>query len=85
MVKTVSYRVDTDRQTHGQTEKKTEGPKILSNDIFYFKTVIIGGPIRFSLFVFNACFKLHTNLNSSSWFYFYFRIGNNMNGAYFVY
>ena len=23
---------------------KTEGPKILSNDIFYFNTVIIGGP-----------------------------------------
>ena len=30
-----------------QTDKslKTEGPKILSNYIFYFKTVIIGGPI----------------------------------------
>ena len=36
----------TDRQTQGQTKvKKTEGPKILSNDIFYFRTVIIGGPI----------------------------------------
>ena len=34
----------TDRHTHGQTEK-TEGPMILSNNIFYFKTVIIGGPI----------------------------------------
>ena len=35
-----------DRHTHGQTKvKKTEGPKILSNDIFYFRTVIIGGPI----------------------------------------
>ena len=37
-----------DRQTDGQTGRKikTEGPKILSNYIFYFKTVmIIGGPI----------------------------------------
>ena len=36
-----------DRQTHvTRTDKslKTEGPKILSNDIFYFRTVIIGGP-----------------------------------------
>ena len=42
------------RQTHRQTDRhtdtwtdkslKTEGPKILSNDIFYFRTVIIGGP-----------------------------------------
>ena len=24
---------------------KTEGPKILSNDFFYFRTVIFGGPI----------------------------------------
>ena len=29
-----------------QTEVKTDGPKILSKDIFYFKTVIIGGPIK---------------------------------------
>ena len=31
----------------GRTDKslKTEGPKILSNHIFYFRTVIIGGPI----------------------------------------
>ena len=40
-----------DRQTHRHTDTgtdkslKTEGPKILSNDIFYFRTVIIGGPI----------------------------------------
>ena len=35
-----------DRQTHTWTDKslKTEGIKILSNYIFYFKTVIIGGP-----------------------------------------
>ena len=35
------------RQTHGRrTNKslKTEGPMILTIDIFYFKTVIIGGP-----------------------------------------
>ena len=38
----------TDRITHTGTDKslKTEGPKILSNDIFYFRTVIIGGPIQ---------------------------------------
>ena len=38
----------TDRHTpHARSEKrvKIEGPMILSNDIFYFKTVIIGGPI----------------------------------------
>ena len=37
----------TERQTHTWTDKslKTEGPKILSNYIFYFKNVIIGGPI----------------------------------------
>ena len=38
----------TDRQTHGRrTDKslKTEEPKILSNDIYYFKIVIIGGLI----------------------------------------
>ena len=37
------------RQTHGRRRDKsakTEGPKILSNYIFYFKTVIIGGPIK---------------------------------------
>ena len=36
-----------DRQTHvTRTDKslKTEGPKILLNYIFSFKTVIIGGP-----------------------------------------
>ena len=35
-----------DRQKHTQTDRKvkTEGPHILSNDIFYFKTVIIGFP-----------------------------------------
>ena len=44
--KTVAYRARTDRQTQAQTDKKvkTEGPRILSNDIFYFRTVIIGGP-----------------------------------------
>ena len=36
-----------DRQTHGQTDRKVkyERPKILSNDIFFFKIDIIGGPI----------------------------------------
>ena len=36
----------TDRITDTRTDKslKTEEPMILSIDIFYFKTVIIGGP-----------------------------------------
>ena len=39
VIKTVAYRARTDRQTQGQTDRKvkSEGPKILSNDIFYFK------------------------------------------------
>ena len=51
VIKTVAYslRTDrqTDRQTDGRTDKslKTEGPMIQSIDIFYFKNVIIGGPI----------------------------------------
>ena len=57
MIKTLAYREDrqtdthtdrqTDRHTYTGTDKslKTEGPKIMSNDIFYFRTVIIGGPI----------------------------------------
>ena len=56
VIKTVAYSVRTD--THTDTQKhihtdtwtdkslKTEGPKILSNDIFYFRTVIIGGPLK---------------------------------------
>ena len=42
-----------DRQIESQTyatrtdkSLKTEGPKILSNDIFYFGTEIIGDPIK---------------------------------------
>ena len=37
----------TQRHTETQTDRivKTEGPKILSKDIFYFKTVAFGGPI----------------------------------------
>ena len=48
VIKTVAYRTRTDTQTQGQTKKvKTEEPIILSNYIFYFKTVmIIGGPIN---------------------------------------
>ena len=36
VIQTVPNRVPTDRQTHGQTDRKvkTEGPKILSNDVF---------------------------------------------------
>ena len=46
VIKTVAYSLRTDRHTDTGTDKslKTEGPKILSNDIFYFRTVIIGGP-----------------------------------------
>ena len=41
---------DTHTHTHTNStrtdrQKKTEGPEILSNDIVYFKTVMIGGPI----------------------------------------
>ena len=48
VIKAVAYSLATDRQTHVTgTDKslKIEGPNILSNDIFYFRTVIIGGPI----------------------------------------
>ena len=50
VIKTVAYSLRTDRHTDTGTDKslKTEGPKILSNDIFYFRTVIIGGPITAS-------------------------------------
>ena len=57
VIKTVAYSLRTDRHTDRQTDRhtdtwtdkslKTEGPKILSNDIFYFRTVIIGGPIQY--------------------------------------
>ena len=39
---TVAYRVDTDRHTDRQ-KIKAEGTSILSNAIFYFRTMIIGG------------------------------------------
>ena len=51
VIKTVAYSLRTGRQTDTHTDTgtdkslKTEGPKILSNDIFYFMTVIIGGQI----------------------------------------
>ena len=50
VIKTVAYSMRTDRQTDvRRTDKslKTEGPMILSIDIFNFKTVIIGGLICF--------------------------------------
>ena len=49
VIKTVAYSLRTDSQTDGRTEKslKAEGSMILSIDIFYFNTVIIGGPIIF--------------------------------------
>ena len=42
MIKAVAYRAWTETRT--DKSLKTEGPKILSNDIFYFRNVIIGGP-----------------------------------------
>ena len=48
VIRTVAYSLRTDRQTDSTgTDKslKTEGPKILSTDVFYFRSVIIGGPI----------------------------------------
>ena len=48
VIKAVAYSLRTDRQTHTGTDTslKTEVPEILSNGIFYFRTVIIGGPIQ---------------------------------------
>ena len=50
VIKTVAVRLRTDTQTdtHTGTDKslKTEGPKTLSNNIFYFRNVTIGGPIK---------------------------------------
>ena len=51
VIKTVAYSLRTDRHTYTQTDTwtdkslKTEGPKFMSNDIFYIRTMIIGGPI----------------------------------------
>ena len=47
VIKTVAYRLRTNTQTHAtRTDKKKLRvlTRILSNDIFYFRTVIIGGP-----------------------------------------
>ena len=38
--------MDDDTDTGTDKSLKTEGPKIFSNDIFYFRTVIIGDPIN---------------------------------------
>ena len=48
-----------DRQTARQTDRKvkTEGPKILLNDIFYHMTVIIGGSIRITKAHFSLMYK----------------------------
>ena len=43
-IKTVAYRALTETRT--DKSLKSEGPKIMSNDMFYFRTVIIGGPIN---------------------------------------
>ena len=43
VIKTVAYRSRTDTQTDTRTDKivKTEGPMIMSNNIFDFNTVMI--------------------------------------------
>ena len=41
VIKIMAYRV----WAETRTDKSLKEPKILSNDIFYFRTVIIGGPI----------------------------------------
>ena len=62
VIKTVAYSLRTDRQIDRQTDTwtekslKTEGPKMLSNDIFYLRTVIIGGPITLFLLRLNMLF-----------------------------
>ena len=39
-------QTDTDRHTQTDKKVKIEGPKSLSNDIFYHHTLITGGPIN---------------------------------------
>ena len=62
----MAYRVDTDTQKHTHTDRqkvKNEGPKILSNDIFYIKTVIVIICITTSNPTFNAALRwLHYGL-----------------------
>ena len=48
---------------------KTEGPKILSNDIFYFRAVIFGGPISINC--------LNRNENAVDTFFSAGQIKNN--------
>ena len=43
-VQPADRQTDTQADTGTDKSLKTEGPKILSHDIFYFRTVIIGGP-----------------------------------------
>ena len=67
VIKTVAYSMRTDTHTDTWTDKslKTEGPKILSNDIFYFRTVIIGGPIRVQTF-YESNVKLNRHMTKGS-------------------
>ena len=74
-----------DRQKDTGIDKrlKTEGPKLLSNNIFYLKTVIIGDPINSNLLTqathyhplvsFN--FEIHMNTVLFSKYYFFFTFG----------
>ena len=47
-------RFRNDREKRRDKKVITEGPKILSNDIIYFRTMIIGGPIK------TLCSKQHS-------------------------
>ena len=60
----MAYSLRADRHPHGQKKSlKTEGPMILSIDIFYFKTVIIGGPIEMSIFLITPSLDIILNYN----------------------
>ena len=72
VIKTVAYSLRTDIHTDNTdtgTDKslKTEGPKILSNDIFYFRTMIIGGP---------------TDITHRIWNYGFLICGKRLNSLY---
>ena len=53
----VAYRAWTETRT--DKSLKTEGPKILSNDIFYFRNVIIGGPKKQLTFFVSSVLYVH--------------------------
>ena len=89
----VAYSLRTDRQRHRDTPHvtrtdksfKTKGPKILSNYIFYFRTVIIGGPIfRSSLWspYLESCFDYLPSNKTSQETLIYMDTLYKLNGIY---